>query len=63
MSSGPVIVSSVELAAEITPSLIVEGLSNNDEWILTFVLQMLDEAGSSELEERLAERLQERKTS
>lgn len=36
---------------------VVRALGNNDELILTFVLEMLHHAGSSELIERLIERL------
>lgn len=52
--------SEVELVAQITPHLVVQGLNNNDELILAFILQMLDDAGSSDLEQRLKERIAER---
>jgi hypothetical protein len=50
----------VELIAQITPHLVVQGLNNNDELLLAFIVEMLDDAGSSELELRLKERLTER---
>lgn len=57
--SGPTI-SIVDLTARIDPDDVVRGLNNNDGLILQFVLEMLDEAGSSELELDLLGRIQER---
>ena len=54
-------ISEVSLVATIAPDDIVVGLNNNDESILAFITEMLDLAESSELEDRLAERLKERK--
>lgn len=48
---------SVDLIASIDAEDIVKGLGNNDEAMLAFILQMLEKADSSELRERLAERL------
>lgn len=53
-------ISKVELVATIDADDIVRGLRNNDESIMTFMLQMLDCAGSSELEVSLISRIQER---
>lgn len=47
----------VDLSAHIDAGDIVRGLENNDESLLTFILQILDMAESSDLRERLAERL------
>lgn len=52
--------SEVKLVALVDANDIVAGLSNNDELILPFILQVLDYAGSSELEERLRDALKER---
>ena len=53
-------ISNVDLSATIDADDVVRGLGNNDENILTFVLQMLDHAGSSDLEEELLLRIKER---
>lgn len=47
----------VELSARIDPSDIVTALNNNDDQILTFICQTLALAHSSDLRERLKERL------
>lgn len=60
MSDEEELTSEVELVAHITPHLVVQGLSNNDELLLVFITAMLDDAGSSDLEERLVARIQER---
>lgn len=57
---GPQTISHIDLSAEITARLVVEGLNNNDELIYAFVLEMMDVAGSSDLEERLRDALKER---
>lgn len=53
-------ISKVELIATIDAENVVDGLNNNDGLILPFMLEMLDRAGSSELEEELLLALQER---
>ena len=47
----------VELRAVIDADDIVKGLNNNDELILAFIIEMLFEAGSSELRARVIERV------
>lgn len=54
------IISKVELVATIDADDVVRGLKNNDDAVLTFIIQMLDCAGSSELEAELIGRIQER---
>lgn len=53
-------ISKVNQVASIDAEDIVLGLNNNDGLILPFILEMLDHAGSSELEEDLLLRLNER---
>jgi hypothetical protein len=53
-------VSIVDLSARIDAEDIVKGLNNNDDLILMFIVQMLDHAGSSELEGELINRVKER---
>lgn len=53
-------ISKVNQVASIDAEDVVLGLNNNDGFILSFILEMLDHAGSSELEEDLLLRLQER---
>jgi hypothetical protein len=60
VSAIHVIQSKVDLVAEIDAGDVVKGLNNNDELIFAFVLEMMDAAGSSELEERLQAALKER---
>lgn len=55
-----VTISHVDLSARIDADDIVRGLNNNDESILTFILQMLDHAESSDLESELVLRVKER---
>lgn len=52
--------SSVNFNADVDAEDVILGLSNNDGLILPFIIEMLDHAGSSELEEDLLLRLQER---
>lgn len=53
-------ISKVSLLASVDGEDVVLGLNNNDGLILQFILEMLARAGSSELEEDLLLRLQER---
>lgn len=57
---GELVQSKVELVASIDADDVVRGLGQNDELILAFLLDVLDQAGSSELEERLRDRLKDR---
>jgi hypothetical protein len=50
---------SMSLTVEVDPRDVVKGLGNNDESLLAFISQMLELADSSDLRERLAERLVE----
>jgi len=53
-------ISKINLVGLVDAEDVILGLKNNDGLILPFILEMLDHAGSSELEEDLLLRLQER---
>lgn len=53
-------ISKVEQVASIDGDDIVKGLNNNDELILSFIADMLESAGSSELEGELLNLIKER---
>ncbi len=57
MSTSDPTASQVEFNIQVDPGDIVSGLNDNDELILTFIVEMLEAAGSSELIERLVDRL------
>lgn len=50
-------VANIEFVVPVDGHDIVDGLKNNDELCLAFIVEMLERADSSELRERLAERL------
>lgn len=50
----------VDLVAAIDANDIARALGQNDELIFTFIIDLLDEAGSSDLEEMLRDRLKDR---
>ncbi len=50
-------VANIEFIVPVDGHDIVLGLNNNDELILSFIIDMLERADSSELRERLADRL------
>lgn len=56
MESEPTL-AEVPIVIQVDADDIVRALGNNDELILAFVLELLQHAGSSELNERLVERL------
>jgi hypothetical protein len=53
-------VASVELSAQIDANDIVRGLNRNDDSIFMFIVEMLNETDSVELEERLLETVRDR---
>ncbi len=55
--SNDLMVSRVSVEIGLDAEDVVIGLSNNDDQVMVFVMQMLEYADSVELRERLAERL------